>query len=127
MAKPQSLHFLHTSLFTPGPAIPNLPVSLAALNVVHNAATIVWVVTEVAYTNESYVVQYRKDMSDLANASPPVDGGTDFSAIDQDFETRIEGLEAYTKYYFTVVAINSEGNTSSLQEMFTTLEVCEYN
>ena len=116
-----------TSFSTPGPAIPNPPVSLAALNVVHNAATIVWVVTEVAYTNESYVVQYGKDANDLASASPLVDGGTEFSTIEQQFETIIEGLETDTKYYFTVVAINSEGNVSSVQGMFTTLELCEYS
>ena len=116
-----------TSFSISGPAISNPPVSLAALNVVHNAATIVWIVTEVVYTNESYIVQYGTDANDLASASPLVDGGINFSAVDQQFETRIEGLEADTKYYFTVVAINSEGNASSLQGTFTTLELCEYN
>ena len=126
-AKPQSLRFpLVPPFCTPGPAIPSPPMSLAALHVFHNAATIVWVVTEVAYTSENYIVQYGTDANDLANASPLVDGGIDFSAVDQQFETNIEGLETDTKYYFTVLAINSEGNVSSIQGTFTTLELREY-
>ena len=99
--------------------------SLSALNVVHNAATIVWVVTEVAYTNESYIVRYGTDMNNLASSSTLVEGGMNFLAVNQQFDTRIEGLESDTKYYFAVLAINSEGNTSSLQGMFTTLELRE--
>ena len=115
-----------TSISTPGPAIPNPPVSLATLHVSHNEATIVWVVTEVAYTNESYIVQYGKDANGLASASPLVDGGIDFSTVDQEFETIIEGLKTDTQYYFTVLAINSEGNVSSVQGTFTTLQLREY-
>ena len=121
-----TLFFLCTSFSTPGLAIPNPPVNPAVLHVSHNAATIVWVVTEVAYTSESYIVQYGTYANNLANASPLVDGGIDFSAVDQQFETIIEGLETGTKYYFTVVAINREGNVSSVQGMLTTLELREY-
>ena len=110
-----------------GPTSPNPPVSLGAKNVVHNATTVVWVVTEIAYTNESYVIRYGTDMNNLTNSSNPEEGGTDFLAVDQQFEIRIEGLESNTKYYFIVLAINSVGNTSSLQGTFTTVELREFN
>ena len=99
--------------------------NLSALNVEHNAAAIVWVVTEIAYTNESYVVRYGTDVNNLLNSSNPVEGGTDFLATGQQFDTRIEDLKSNTAYYFTVDAINSEGNTSSLPGTFTTLQSCE--
>lgn len=100
---------------------------LSAISVVHNAATIVWVVTEIAYTNESYVVRYGTDVNNLLSSSTPVEGGMDFFAVDQQFDTMIGGLELDTKYYFTVDAINSVGTTAALPppETFTTLELRE--
>ena len=62
-----------------GPASPNPPVSLGALNVLYDAATIVWAVTQIAYTSESYVVRYGTEMNNLTNSSNPVEGETDFS------------------------------------------------
>ena len=90
-----------------------------ALNITYNTVTIVWVVTEIAYTKESYVVRYGTNADNLTMSSTLVEGGTDFLAVDQQFETKIEDLGLTTKYYFTVLAINSEGNTSSLQGTFT--------
>ena len=111
--------------FSTGPANPNPPVGLAALNVEHSATTIVWVVTEIAYTNESYVVRYGTDVNNLTNSTDLVEGGTDLMATDQEFETSIEGLRSDTEYYFVVDSINIEGQTSSLPGSFTTLESCE--
>ena len=116
---------LNHSLFSTGPADPNPPVGLAALNVEHSATTIVWVVTEIAYTNESYVVRYGMDVDNLTNSTNLVEGETDLMATDQQFETRIEDLRSDIEYYFIVDAINSEGQTSSLPGTFTTLESCE--
>ena len=98
---------------------------LAALNVEQSSTTIVWVVTEIAYTNESYVVRYGTDVNNLMYSSNPVEGGRDFMATDQQFDTRIDDLTPFTMYYFIVDAINSEGTASSLSGNFTTMESCK--
>lgn len=105
-----------------GPTIPKPPMGLTALNVKHNSTTIVWVVTDITYSRESYVVRYGTDVNNLTYSSNPVESGTDFMATDQQFDTRIEDLKPITKYYFIVDAINSEGTTSSLSGTFTTTE-----
>ncbi len=61
---------------SPGPSPPTPPTDLTVLSVDHQAATLEWTVTNVAYNNESYLVTYGRDPSMLVNSSAVIMGST---------------------------------------------------
>ena len=84
-------------------------------------AVINWTVLAVAYTPETYHIEYAKEGSMDREISAAVVMDTfDFSATDVVRSFILEGLEANTTYYFQVIATNSEGVTPSQDLVFTT-------
>ena len=84
------------------------------------SVTIQWIVTMVAYTPETYVVQYRTSNDSLRNRSDEVQGQMDFTARNQMYSIQLNELIPNTPYYYEVVAKNTYGSTSSIVGNFTT-------
>ncbi len=80
----------------------------------------------IAYTNETYVVNYGTDMSILNSMSEAVSSGSDFEATDLPFSVLITGLTANTVYHYQLVAINTFTSTSSDVMSFTTPDLSKY-
>ncbi len=63
---------------------------LTATNVQYDRAAIQWTVPVVAYTHETYVVNYGTDMNILNSMSETVSSGSDFEATDLTFSVLIK-------------------------------------
>jgi len=89
----------------------------------HNRATIQWTVPRIAYTPETYTVHFGTSPGSLTPFSQQRQSGDDFIATSLSFSIQPTGLSAGTTYYYQVVAMNSVGSTSSVEESFTTTEL----
>ena len=103
-----------------GPALPQQPTNLMNVDTRVLSTMIQWTVPIIAYTPETYVVNYGTSMSSLNVMSDPVQSGSDFEAVDQVFSVELTGLVDTTTYYYQVVATNGQGSTSSVIQSFTT-------
>ena len=74
----------------------------------------------IAYTPETYVVNYGTNMSSLNLISAMVMSGSDFEAVNQVFSVALTGLVDTTTYFYQVVATNGQGSTSSDVQSFDT-------
>jgi len=86
----------------------------------HYRATIQWTVSRIAYTPETYTVDFGNSSGSLTNVSQQQESGDDFTATNLQFSVQLTGLSAGTRYYYQVVAMNSEGFTASIEQNFTT-------
>ena len=86
----------------------------------HDRATIQWTVSRIAYTPETYTVHFSTSPGSLTNVSQQQESGDDFTATNMQFSVQLTGLSAGTRYYYQVVAMNSEGFTASIEQNFTT-------
>ena len=84
------------------------------------SSMIQWTVPIIAYTPETYVVNYGTSMSSLDVMSNPVQSGSAFEAVNQVFSVELTGLVYTTTYFYQVVAANGQGSTSSAIQSFTT-------
>ena len=84
------------------------------------SVTVQWIVTMVAYTPETYVVQYGTSSDSLRNRSDELPGKMDFTARDQEYSVQLNELIPNTTYYYKVIAKNTQGSTSSIVGNFTT-------
>ena len=84
------------------------------------SVTVQWIVTMVAYTPETYVVQYGTSSDSLRNRSDELPGQMDFTARDQEYSVQLNELIPNTTYYYKVIAKNTRGSTSSIVGNFTT-------
>ena len=78
-----------------------------------------WMVPIIAYTPETYVVNYGTSMGSLDMTSAMVMSGSDFEAVNQVFSVALTGLVDTTTYFYQVVATNRQGRTSSDVQSFT--------
>jgi hypothetical protein len=109
------------------PSVPLQPVPMVVATS-FEVAVINWTVLAVAYTPETYHIEYAKEGSMDREISAAVVMDTfDFSATDVVRSFILEGLEANTTYYFQVIATNSEGVTPSQDLVFTTRDADAYN
>ncbi len=99
---------------------------LTATNIQYDRATIQWTVPVIAYTPETYVVNYGNDVNTLNNTSEAVSSGSDFEATDLTFSVLITGLTSNIVYYYQLVATNTFASTSSAVMNFTTLEQSKF-
>ena len=84
------------------------------------SVTVQWIVTMVAYTPETYVVQYGTSSDFLRNRSDELPGKMDFTARNQMYSIQLNELIPSTTYYYKVVAKNTYGSTSSIVGNFMT-------
>ena len=75
----------------------------------------------IAYTPETYRIQYRKEGEDITQMSTPIMGSTNFSAVNESFTLALDGLDANATYYATVVSSNTIGTDRAVEVMFQTL------
>ena len=86
----------------------------------HNRATIQWTVSMIAYTPENYTVHFGTSSGSLTPFNQQRQSDDDFTATNLQFSVQLTGLSAGTIYYYQVVAVNSEGFTSSVEQNFRT-------
>jgi len=83
------------------------------------SVNISWVVSNIVFDQESYVVRYGTDMT-LQNSSDVVQGSNDTNAINDVFSVNITGLTPFTRYYYIINATNSINSTTTPVMSFTT-------
>ena len=84
-------------------------------------AIINWTVSTVAYTPETFHIEYTKEGSmDREITDTVAMDMINFSAVNVAYSYILEGLEANSTYYFQVIATNSEGVMPSQDLVFTT-------
>ena len=108
------------SLSHAGPVQPQQPTNLMDIGTGATSTMIRWTVPIIAYTPETYVVNYGTNMSSLAVTSAMVMSGSDFEAVNQVFSVALTGLVDTTIYFYHVVATNGQGSTSSDMQSFDT-------
>ena len=82
-----------------------------------------WVVPPIAYTAETYYVQYRpssEEGSDVVFTSTTVAGSSDLSARDVEYSITLDGLTSGTFYVANLVANNTFGGLISPDIAFAT-------
>jgi netrin-G3 ligand len=114
------------TIIVKGPSIPIKPV-ITAISVTPNDAMILWNVSEVTFTPETYVIECGVEMDNFNLTSPPVSTmNTDSRAFttdnDIDYTQTITGLNIAITYYCHVNSTNTIGTNYSVIFNFTTEE-----
>ena len=79
----------------------------------------------IAYTPESYVVNYGTDMNMLDSMSETLYSGENFIAENLMFSVKLADLQSCTVYYYQLVANNSK-ETTEMVNTFRTSEIRKY-
>ena len=108
------------TLISAGPASPLEPVHLTHISVSSESATVQWIVPTVAYTAESYVVNYGTVQDSLTFSSAEVTGSSDITITNQVYSVQLSDLDSETTYFYQVVATNDANSTTSTVATFTT-------
>ena len=105
-----------------GEAAPEEPTNLIASKIGTTTATVEWTISKLAFTPESYVVQYGTSEESLEFTSDYVHSGKNFSIENATYQTQLSSLSPNTLYYYQVIAANTAENnsTNSPIEQFTT-------
>ena len=103
-----------------GPLPPSgLAENFTIVGVSYELAIIQWVVQYIAYTPETYRIQYRKQgEEEVIQTSIPIMGSTNFSAVNEQFTLALDGLDANATYYATVVSSNTIGTDRTVEVTF---------
>jgi len=103
------------------------PDNVAAIDVLDNRATIQWTVPSIAYTPETYVVEYGTSQDSLGLTSGSQHSGPDITATDVTYSVQLSNLEPATTYHYRVVATNTaDTENDSHTYTFTTAVICMY-
>ena len=91
----------------------------------HDRATVQWSVSYIAYTPETYTVNYGLATDSLSMSANAAQRGNNFNIPSQPFmfTTVLTGLSSGVTYYYQVEARNSVGPTLSAVEHFTSAEL----
>jgi len=94
------------------------------INTNHDRATVQWSVSYIAYTPETYTVNYGRAMNSLDMSVTATQRGDNFTIPSQPFmfSAELTGLSPGVTYYYQVEARNSEGPTLSAMQQFTSAE-----
>ena len=98
------------------------PTNVRVITASATTAVVLWTVTTIAYTPETYVVSYSTgSLKRQVLMSEPVESGADFDAVNQLFSVELTGLEPNTTYNYQVISSNTVGtNTSETKTLTTT-------
>ena len=108
--------------FCLGASNPVRPIDIVHTTLSSELAVILWLVPQVSYTPETYVIIYGTDRMTLNYTSEMILGNTDVTAMNQIYTATLRGLQPNTRYYYQVVATNSIGmNSSVVAEVVTPL------
>ena len=98
------------------------PDNVAAIDVLDNRATIQWSAPSIAYTPETYEVEYGTSQDSLGLTSGSQHSGPDITVTDVTYSVQLSNLEPATTYHYRVVATNTADRTtaSGVQSFMTT-------
>jgi len=104
------------------------PQDLMNINTRHDRATVQWSVSYIAYTPETYTVNYGHAMNSLNVSVTATQRGDNFTIPSQPFlfSAELTGLDPGVTYYYQVEARNSVGPTLSAVQQFTSNELRTY-
>ena len=98
-----------------------MPLVDAIGNISDSSALIQWRVSSIAYTPETYVVEYGTSQDSLDITSDPTHSGGDITIANVTYSVTLSDLRENTTYYVHIVATNTAGrSTTSSVERFTT-------
>ena len=107
-------------------AVPNLPAPVANYHVFGTSSRVAifhWIVPRITYTPERYYIQYRargEDSNSETFTSPIVEGTSNFTARNVEYDIVLDGLSSGTSYTANIVANNTFGSQSSTDIPFAT-------
>ena len=108
-------------LSSAGPRSPFTPESVTVSAVSSTSATIGWTVSSIAYTPETYVVEYGTSQDRLDMSSDPQYSGPKINIGSRTYSVQLNGLSAGTLYHYQVVANNLKQTSLSVAGKFTTI------
>ena len=94
-----------------GPRAPISPRGVSHSDVNDIRATIQWTVPSIAYTPETYVVEYGTSQDSLDLTSDSQHSGPDITVTDVTYSVQLSNLEPATTYHYRVVATNTADRT----------------
>ena len=102
-----------TCSLSTGPTDPVAPFPFNAIDVFGSQVTIQWTVPSIAYTPETYVVQYGLFENSISSNSSLVQSITDIAITDKTYHVVLMGLEPVTEYFYRVVSTNTVGRSTT--------------
>ena len=104
------------------------PVTDVSVTVGQTTANISFTVPAIAYTSETYNVNYTGlEFQSTLNSSSQVMNTDNVTDVNIRYQITLSNLEEANTYNFTVVSTNSIGSTSTVVMNFTTLPSCKCN
>ena len=100
--------------------------AVTTTNIQDSSALIQWTVSSIAYTPETYVVEYGTSQDSLDMTSDPTHSGEDITVVKQMYSVQLSSLEPVTQYYYQVVANNTALSRSSNLLSFRTANNCKF-
>ena len=117
----------HVIMFLPFPGsqTPNPVTDITELSVTHIGILLHFTVTSLAFTPETYRMQYGLQSDNLDMTSPFTATLNDFDANNRQLIIGAAGLVPNTTYYYRIQATNTVGTTNSAVLSVTTLPARE--
>ena len=105
-----------------GKSTPNMPQSVKVFQIFQDSAIIHWTIPSIAYTPETYMIEYGTDKDTLGLFGKAISSGTDIEIVNKVYCVTLKNLKPGTKYYYVVTAQNSAGMNRSVPASFYTKE-----
>ena len=101
------------------------PTNLMNVSTAAFSTIIRWTVPNIAFTPETYVVNYGVSPGPLSLMSDEMQSGSDFVTENRMFSVQLTELQDSTTYLYHVMATNAFGTTLSMTQSFTTTLLCK--
>ena len=88
--------------------------AVTATNIQDSSALIQWTVSSIAYTPETYVVEYGTSQDSLDMTSDPTHSGEDITIANVTYSVTLSDLRENTTYYVRIVATNTAGRSTTI-------------
>ena len=105
--------------------MPNLSERVEVSKINTDGLVVQWVVPTIAYTPETYIVEYGTSNDSLVPSGDSVTSGEKIETVEQIYTLEVKGLKPGTKYYYSVVARSSAGSTRTAPSFVYTKETGE--
>ena len=104
-----------------GPRSPLHPQAVLFTNTTYSTATIEWRIPAIAYTSETYYVEYGTSITSLDGHSSIIESGSSLSVVNKIYSVVLSGLSFNTTYFYRVVATNTLTSIRSSLNSFVTV------
>ena len=88
-----------------------LPTFVKIIDSSNDSVTIQWKVSTIAYTPETYFIEYGTAVDQLNMPSSKQESGPSIMVQDRVYSIELTGLQPWTTYYYRVVATNCDVHT----------------